>query len=386
MHQPSTKRGRRIRGTSARSVIGIALMLGGIGATAFGIAGGDVGAHGSTAEPPSRTYTCRFLQPDSPRCAAAWAAEPQALYDWMEVNIGDAAGRHQELIPDGELCSAGRDKFAAFDVPGDDWPATELSREADGHTHLLFEATAPHATEYFRYYLTREGYDPLQPLRWDDLQLVYDSGALSASPEYHFDVSFPERTGRHIIYMIWQRSDSPEAFYSCSDVTLAAAGGGTTTTSTVSPTTAPPTTVSPTTTSTVPTTTAPPTTTTTTTTSPVVGDVWESDVAYVGGDEVVHDGVTYTAKWWSRGFRPDTVVVNVWDSPWRVEAPPVTTPPTTTTTTSPVADDVWQSDVTYVGGDQVVHGGATYTAKWWSLGFRPDTVVVHVWDTPWQLS
>jgi chitin-binding protein len=27
------------------------------------------------------------------------------------------------------------------------------------------------------------------------------------------------KTGRHLIYVIWQRSDSPEAFYSCSDVT-----------------------------------------------------------------------------------------------------------------------------------------------------------------------
>lgn len=39
-----------------------------------------------------------------PLVAGAWSANAQALYDRMEVNIGDAAGRHRELIPDGQLC------------------------------------------------------------------------------------------------------------------------------------------------------------------------------------------------------------------------------------------------------------------------------------------
>ncbi|WP_425581227.1 lytic polysaccharide monooxygenase [Streptomyces sodiiphilus] len=29
---------------------------------------------------------------------------------------------------------------------------------------------------------------------------------------------FPGGPGRHLIYSVWQRSDSPEAFYTCSDV------------------------------------------------------------------------------------------------------------------------------------------------------------------------
>ena len=34
----------------------------------------------------------------------------------------------------------------------------------------------------------------------------------------------PPRTGRHVIYHVWQRDDSPEAFYACVDVLLR--GGG----------------------------------------------------------------------------------------------------------------------------------------------------------------
>ena len=102
-------------------------------------------AHGSTSVPASRTYSCRFEQPDNAMCAAAWSADSQALYDWMEVNIGDADGRHQQLIPDGKLCSAGRDKYAAFDRPGD-WPLTHLQPNSAGQYDVVYTSTAPHAT------------------------------------------------------------------------------------------------------------------------------------------------------------------------------------------------------------------------------------------------
>ncbi|MGW1926627.1 lytic polysaccharide monooxygenase [Streptomyces massasporeus] len=40
---------------------------------------------------------------------------------------------------------------------------------------------------------------------------------------YNFTGDLPARTGRHIVYKVWQRNDSPEAFYSCSDVTFGGA-------------------------------------------------------------------------------------------------------------------------------------------------------------------
>ncbi|WP_301325762.1 cellulose binding domain-containing protein, partial [Lentzea flava] len=44
-----------------------------------------------------------------------------------------------------------------------------------------------------------------------------------ANGEYSWQAKLPNKSGRHIIYSLWQRSDSPEAFYSCSDVQF---GGG----------------------------------------------------------------------------------------------------------------------------------------------------------------
>jgi chitin-binding protein len=226
-------------------------------------------AHGSTSMPASRTYSCRFEQPDQTMCAAAWQANSQALYDWMEVNIGDANGRHQEIIPDGKLCSAGRDKYAAFDRPGE-WPLTQLQPNAAGQFDVVYTNTAPHATLYYRLLLTKPGFDArTDTLGWADLDQVYDSGPLPAAATNHFSVDLPSRAEPAILYTIWQRSDSPEAFYACSDVTVGGGGASPTPTTTTAPPPTPTSTAPPTTDPSGPTTTtAPPSTDPPSTTAP----------------------------------------------------------------------------------------------------------------------
>lgn len=188
-------------------------------------------AHGAMQEPISRSYACYLEGPENPTSQVCRAVVdvggPQPLYDWMEVNIADAAGRHREIIPDGELCSAGREKYAGLDLARDDWPATELSSGAD-YT-FRYHATAPHAGG-FEFYITKDAYDQAQPLGWDDLEaepfLTVDSPEV-VDGYYTMPGTLPEKSGRHLIYAIWQRTDSPEAFYSCSDVEFDSSGDGT---------------------------------------------------------------------------------------------------------------------------------------------------------------
>ncbi|MEU0579212.1 lytic polysaccharide monooxygenase [Streptomyces griseoincarnatus] len=197
-----------------------------------GLAAAPAAAHGSMGDPVSRVFQCFGEGPESPKseaCKAAVAAGgTQALYDWNGVRIGDAGGRHQELIPDGKLCSAGNEAFKGLDLARADWPATSVS--GGDHT-FKYRVTAPHKGT-FTVYITKPGYDPAQPLAWDDLDLA-NPVATSTDPAaadgfYTFSGTLPERSGQQLLYAIWQRSDSPEAFYSCSDVTFggAQAGGG----------------------------------------------------------------------------------------------------------------------------------------------------------------
>lgn len=178
-------------------------------------------AHGSMSDPVSRVSACFAEGPEHPRSAACKAmvaaGGTQPLYDWNEVNIGDAAGRHRQIIPDGKLCSAGRDKYKGLDLPRADWPGTKL---ASGKHTFRYRATAPHRGT-FELYITKAGYDPKKPLKWSNLEAkpfakVTDPTLRNGS--YVFDGTVPKRSGRHLIYSVWQRSDSPEAFYTCSDV------------------------------------------------------------------------------------------------------------------------------------------------------------------------
>ncbi|MGI5374289.1 lytic polysaccharide monooxygenase [Streptomyces sp. CA-251387] len=185
-------------------------------------------AHGAMGDPVSRVSQCYAEGPESPKsdaCKAAVAAGgTQALYDWNGIRIGDAAGRHQELIPDGKLCSANSDEFKGLDLARADWPATSVS---SGSYTFKYRVTAPHKGT-FKIYLTKQGYDPTKPLAWDDLDLA-NPVATATDPAasggfYTFSGTLPERSGKQLLYAVWQRSDSPEAFYSCSDVAF---GGGT---------------------------------------------------------------------------------------------------------------------------------------------------------------
>ncbi|MEV6314854.1 lytic polysaccharide monooxygenase [Streptomyces sp. NPDC051776] len=214
--------------TSRRKAAGIAV-LGTAPLVFSALTAVPAAAHGSMTDPVSRVSACYTEGPESPRSAACKAAVAasgtQAFYDWNEVNIGNAAGRHKEIIPDGKLCSAGRDKYKGLDLPRADWPSTRMS--AGRHT-FRYKATAPHKGA-FELYITKDGYDPKKPLKWSDLEAepfaeVTDPKLENGS--YVFDGTVPGKSGRHLIYSIWQRSDSPEAFYTCSDVVFGGGSGG----------------------------------------------------------------------------------------------------------------------------------------------------------------
>ncbi|MFE4061946.1 lytic polysaccharide monooxygenase [Streptomyces sp. NPDC059096] len=214
--------------TARRTATGIAVL--GLAPLALaGLTAAPAAAHGSMTDPVSRVAACFAEGPESPRseaCKAAVAASgTQAFYDWNEVNIADAAGKHRQIIPDGALCGAGRDKYKGLDLARADWPSSPMNA---GNRTFRYKATAPHKGS-FELYLTKEGYDPTQPLKWSDLEdkpflTVTDPKLVDGA--YVFDGVVPNRSGRHLLYSIWQRSDSPEAFYTCSDVVFGQDGGG----------------------------------------------------------------------------------------------------------------------------------------------------------------
>ncbi|MFG1810248.1 lytic polysaccharide monooxygenase [Streptomyces sp. NPDC049040] len=201
-----------------------AAALGAVGATTLIVAGltpGSASAHGALSTPVSRISACYAEGPENPKsqvCKDLVAdSGTQPLYDWNEVNIANANGQSRTIIPDGHLCSADRDKYRALDWARTDWPATPVQA---GQTTVSFRVTAPHRG-VMTLYITKQGYNPTQPLKWSDLDstpIATYTTAASSPGSYTFPATLPARTGRQLIYQVWQRTDSPEAFYGCADV------------------------------------------------------------------------------------------------------------------------------------------------------------------------
>lgn len=182
-------------------------------------------AHGSMEDPVSRVYVCFQEGPEHPQSAACQAAVAaggtQQFYDWTGINQL-AGGDHRAFVPDGELCSAGKASHVGLNLARADWPAQPIAPDGDGNYLFKFLATAPHATAYFDFYVTKDGYDPTQPLAWDDLEptpFCHITAVELQAGRYRMNCPLPVgKSGKHLIYNIWQRSDSAEAFYTCMDV------------------------------------------------------------------------------------------------------------------------------------------------------------------------
>jgi predicted carbohydrate-binding protein with CBM5 and CBM33 domain len=197
-------------------------------------AAGAAAAHGAPVDPVSRAAACgsqgRFTQ--TAACQAARAgAEGQWFEQWDNVRVADVAGRDRQTIPDGHLCSGGIDNFGGLDLARSDWPTTKL--RAGKAITVSYRGTIPHQGT-FRMYVTKDGYNPKQALRWADLQSTPFLTAKDpnfAGGAYTFKGTLPSgKTGRHILYTVWQNSSTADTYYSCSDVDFGKAAKATVTT------------------------------------------------------------------------------------------------------------------------------------------------------------
>ncbi|AUH53347.1 chitin-binding protein [Chromobacterium sp. ATCC 53434] len=190
-------------------------------------------AHGTMEVPINRVYSCFQEGPEAPKTAACQEAKrvggTQAMYDWNGINQNPSGDNHQAVVPDGALCGGGKAEFKGFNLARGDWRTTSIVPDANGNFEFIYNATAPHATKYFKFYVTRNGWNPTMPLKWSDLELfgtVNGNPQMDANKRYHMTMKLPTgKTGQHIIFNVWKRADSEEAFYSCSDVRF---GNGTT--------------------------------------------------------------------------------------------------------------------------------------------------------------
>ncbi|GHF99770.1 lytic polysaccharide monooxygenase [Streptomyces filamentosus] len=189
----------------------------GLAAVALGVTAASLFAtstansHGYTDSPISRQKLC--ANGTVANCGdIKW--EPQSVEGPKGFPTGGPA--------DGTLCAGGNSRFAQLDDPrGGAWPATQVTA---GQSYTFrWQFTARHATTNFRYYITKQGWDPNQKLTRAALDpqpflTVPYNNQQPPSTLSHSGTIPAGKTGRHLILAVWTIADTGNAFYACSDV------------------------------------------------------------------------------------------------------------------------------------------------------------------------
>ncbi|MFC3574666.1 lytic polysaccharide monooxygenase [Streptomyces yaanensis] len=185
-------------------------------------------AHGAPTDPVSRVVACSPEGGGRARtaaCRAAIAANGAPFTAWDNLRVAGVGGRDRQMIPDGRLCSGGLPAYKGLDLARSDWPSTRLTPGAS--LTMAYSSTIPH-TGTFKLFLTKQGYDPTRPLTWSDLPTqpfaqVTDPPLTDGA--YRIRAKLPaNRSGRHVLFTIWQNSSTTDTYYSCSDVVFPASG------------------------------------------------------------------------------------------------------------------------------------------------------------------
>ncbi|MCZ8518288.1 MULTISPECIES: lytic polysaccharide monooxygenase [Paenibacillus] len=197
----------------------------------------------------------------------------------------------QSGAPDGKFGSAGRPYEVLDEQTSTRWYKHGMS---SGFHEFKWTIPAQHISDNYKYYITKPGWNPNQPLTRDSFDLtpfcsVDDKGKSPGNPTH--GCTIPARTGYHVILALWQVDYTGNTFYSLIDgnfdgQTTPGTGGGTTDPGTGG------------------------------TTDPSTGTAaaWSLTKVYNYGDLVSYNGSTWKAKWYTQGQAPGTTgQYGVWE-------------------------------------------------------------------------
>ena len=182
-------------------IILLLISLGG----ALGVAHG----HGYVSDPPSRNVLCRDGK--NINCGAI-QYEPQSL----EAPSGFPSSGGPA---DGRIASASQSAFSALDEQTSSrWVHQAMQ---PGIHNFNWTFTANHVTRNWRYFITRQDWNPNQPLTrasFESLPFCTVDGAMQKpSMMVTHSCSVPTRSGYQIILAIWEIGDTVNSFYNLID-------------------------------------------------------------------------------------------------------------------------------------------------------------------------
>ncbi|GHE24480.1 MULTISPECIES: lytic polysaccharide monooxygenase auxiliary activity family 9 protein [Streptomyces] len=189
----------------------------GLAAVALGVTAASLFAtstansHGYTDSPISRQKLC-----------ANGTVTNCGNIQWEPQSVEGLKGFPGAGPADGTICAGGNSQFAQLDDPrGGAWPATRVTA---GQSYTFrWQFTARHRTTDFRYYITKNGWNPNSKLTRSQLDpqpflTVPYNNQQPPSTLSHSGTIPAGKTGKHLILAVWTVADTANAFYACSDV------------------------------------------------------------------------------------------------------------------------------------------------------------------------
>lgn len=172
-------------------------------------------AHGYISEPASRDQMCRDSSTPNLNCG-------QAQYEPQSIGEG----------PDGFPGAGPKDGELVSGSGTSNWMGTALNAQSSdrwvkhkveaGPRNFTWTFTAAHPIADYKYYITRQDWNPNKPLTRDSFELtpfcVIPGGPAETSGKATHSCNLPERTGYQVIYAAWDVVDTVNTFYKVIDV------------------------------------------------------------------------------------------------------------------------------------------------------------------------
>ncbi|WEG73576.1 lytic polysaccharide monooxygenase [Vagococcus intermedius] len=134
----------------------------------------------------------------------------------------------------GHLASAGLARYGSLDEQTSDrWVKNNIKT---GSNDFTWHHTQVHKTNRYRYYMTKQGWNPNAPLTLDDMEVIKVEGqpigqdlpkgkGVEPPEDLTHKIDIPEnRSGYHVVYAVWDINDTDMSFYQAIDVNVQGAG------------------------------------------------------------------------------------------------------------------------------------------------------------------
>ncbi|MFC5474923.1 lytic polysaccharide monooxygenase [Paraherbaspirillum soli] len=178
-------------------------------------------AHGYLQTPPSRVLMCNSGAND---CGGGWGAirtTPQG--------VEGEDGFFESAQSAGKVASGGVYAYENLDEQtADRWKKNTIKTGANKFT---WHHTATHKTKDYRFFLTKQGWNPNLPLTRDTFDskpfCETDYGQKMPPSDLSFNCNVPnDRSGYHVMLVAWDVGDTSKTFYNVVDLNIGAGDGG----------------------------------------------------------------------------------------------------------------------------------------------------------------